>query len=258
VKVANILKAVVFDLDGVITHTARVHAAAWKELFDDFLRDINRQSGKRFEPFTDNDYARYVDGKPRIDGVVSFLTAYGIQIPLGSPADSPLAETAWGLGNRKNRLFVRKLQEMGVDVDREAVRFVRELRAKDIITGLASSSENAVLILERVQLRSLFDAVVDGIVSQRLNLRGKPAPDIFLQCLAELSPSAQPRDAAIVEDAISGVEAGKRGRFGFVLGVDRGGTRDLQRHGADCVIRSFAGLRAGQFTELFEGRIQAA
>jgi trehalose 6-phosphate phosphatase len=252
------LKAVVFDLDGVITYTARVHAAAWKELFDDFLRDRNRQSGKLFEPFTDNDYARYVDGKPRIDGVVSFLTARGIQIPLGSPADSPLAETAWGLGNRKNRLFALRLQEMGVDVDGEAVRFVRELRAHHITTGLASSSKNAVLILERVQLRSLFDAVVDGVISQRLNLRGKPAPDIFLQCLAELSPSAQPREAAVVEDAISGVEAGRRGHFGFVLGIDREGIRDLQGHGADCVVRSFSGLTVEQFTRFFAGRIKAA
>ena len=252
------LKAIVFDLDGVVTYTARIHAAAWKELFDDFLRDKNRQSGKVFEPFTANDYADYVDGKPRIDGVVSFLNARGIQIPLGSPADSPLAESAWGLGNRKNRLFVQKLQEMGVDVDDEAVRFVRELRAQGLRTGLASSSKNAVLILERVRLRSLFDAVVDGVISQRLNLKGKPAPDIFLHCLSELSPSIQPRDAAVVEDAISGVEAGRRGHFGFVLGVDRDGKRNLQRHGADCVIRSFSGLTADRFSELFAGRIKAA
>jgi HAD superfamily hydrolase (TIGR01509 family) len=146
--------------------------------------------------------------------------------------------------------------EMGVDVDGEAVRFVRELRAQNIRTGLASSSKNAVL--ERVQLTSLFAEVVKGVISQRLNLRGKPAPDIFLQCLAELSPFAQPREAAIVEDAISGVEAGRRGHFGFVLGIDREGIKDLQGHGADCLVRSFSGLTVEQFTALFAGRIKAA
>ena len=255
----KIPKAVIFDLDGVITFTARVHAAAWKELFDGYLRDRAEHLGQSFHPFdAEIDYHRYVDGKPRIDGVLSFLVSRNIQIPLGSASDSPLAKTAWGLGNRKNELFQRKLQQMGVDVDREAVQFVRGLRSRGVQAGLASSSKNAQLILEKAHLGSIFDAVIDGVISERLHLKGKPEPDIFLHCLRELSSSANPRDAAVVEDAISGVEAAKRGGFGLVLAVDRQGTGVLQRHGADWVIRTFQGITAEQFINYFVWRNKAA
>jgi len=253
------LECVILDLDGVITFTARLHAAAWKELFDDFLLQRSERRGESFYPFdSDLDYSRYVDGKPRLDGIVSFLSSRKIEIPVGSPSDLSSATTVWGLGKRKNELFSRKLQQLGVDVDREAVRVVRELRSHGIRTGLASSSKNARLILERTKLTHLFDALVDGIVSESLNLRGKPEPDIFLQCLKEIAPHAMPRDAAVVEDAISGVEAGKKGAFGLVLGVDRHGTGELQAHGADWVIRSFDNVTADQFIDAFMSRTKAA
>jgi len=256
---SNRLHAAIFDLDGVITFTARVHAAAWKELFDNFLRQRSEQLGEKFHPFDmELDYSRYVDGKPRIDGVVSFLSARNIQLPLGRPSDPPGAATAWRLGARKNETFKWKLREMGVDVDHEAVRLVRELHSRGVRTGLASSTKNAELILEKSKLGTLFDAVIDGVVSERLRLNGKPEPDIFLQCLKELNSYAQPRDGAIVEDAISGVEAGKRGGFGLVVGIDRNETGQLQHHGADWVVRDFRNITANQFISAFLARTRAA
>ena len=253
------LEGVILDLDGVITFTARVHAAAWKELFDNFLRQQSEKSGENFQPFDVNfDYSEYVDGKPRLNGILSFLSARKIKIPLGSPSGSADATTVWGLATQKNELFRRKLQQFGVDVDREAVRFVRELRSYGVRIGLASSSKNARLILETTKLSHLFDAVVDGIVSESLNLRGKPDPDIFVQCLKEVNPNALPRNAAVVEDAISGVEAGRRGGFGLVLGIDRKGSGKLQSHGADWVIRSFKNFTAERFIEGFTSRSYAA
>jgi len=253
------LEGVILDLDGVITFTARVHAAAWKELFDNFLRQQSEKHGEVFQPFDVNfDYSQYVDGKPRLDGILSFLSARKIEIPLGSPSDSPDATTVWGLATRKNELFRRKLQQFGVDVDREAVRFVRELRSNGVRTGLASSSKNARLILETIKLSHLFDAVVDGVVSESLNLRGKPEPDIFVECLKELNLNAQPRNAAVVEDAISGVEAGRRGGFGLVLGIDRQRSGNLQNYGADWVISSFENFTAERFVEGFVSQSEAA
>lgn len=251
--------AVVFDLDGVITFTARVHAEAWKEMFDDFLRDHAAADGERFRPFEQYDYHAYVDGKPRYDGVLSFLQSRNIQIPYGDPSDPPSALTVCGLGNRKNETFNRKVRENGVDVDQDAVGFVRQLRSRGIRTGIASSSKNAVPILERAGIKDLFDAVVDGVVSARLRLRGKPQPDIFLQCLAWLTtPSPQPQRAAIVEDAIVGVQAGRLGGFGLVLGVDRSNTGELKRHGADRVIRTFGDITADQVLAFFTERARVA
>jgi alpha,alpha-trehalase len=251
--------AVIFDLDGVITFTARVHAEAWKEMFDDFLLDRAASGGERFRPFQEYDYQTYVDGKPRYDGVLSFLRSRNIHIPYGEPSDSPSALTVCGLGNRKNDLFNRKVRENGVDVDQEAVRFVRELRSRSIRTGIASSSKNAVPILEGAGIRDLFDAVVDGVVSERLLLRGKPQPDIFLQCLAWLTgPPLQPQRAAMVEDAMVGVQAGRLGGFGLVLGVDRRDTGLLKRHGAHKVIRSFREITTDQLLAFFAERARAA
>lgn len=251
--------AVVFDLDGVITFTARVHAAAWKQMFDEFLRQRAVVSGEPFRPFTDTDYHAYVDGKPRYDGVYSFLRSRNIDLPYGAASDSPSAITVCGLGNRKNELFNRKVREEGVDVDSEAVRLVRELRSRGIATGIASSSKNAVPILQGVGIEDLFAAVVDGVVSERLRLRGKPQPDIFLECLRELTGgSVPPQRAAIVEDAIAGVEAGHRGGFGLVLGVDRDNSGALLDHGANWVIHDFREVNADSVFSFFTARARAA
>ena len=256
---SNSVEAMIFDLDGVITFTARLHAAAWKELFDEYLKIRSSRRGEQFRPFDVNtDYPAYVDGKSRYDGVRSFRESRGIKIPEGTPSDPVNAETVRTLGNRKDALFVKKVREMGVDVDHEAVRFVRELRGRGVRVGLASSSRNAVPVLERAGIKDIFEAIVDGVVSEHLRLQGKPAPDIFLHCLAGLVPRADSRHAGIVEDAIAGVEAGKAGGFGLVLGVDRKGSRNLKVHGANWVIHDFKGVTAERVFEFFTDRIRAA
>jgi alpha,alpha-trehalase len=254
----NGMQAMIFDLDGVITFTARVHAAAWKELFDSFLKDRASRLREPFHEFTMEDYLAYVDGKPRYDGVSSFLASRGITVPYGTPSDPPDAETVCGLGNRKDNLFTQKVREVGVDVDRDAVRFVRQLRERGIRVGLASSSRNAVPILERVGIRDLFDQIVDGVVSDRLHLRGKPEPDIFLQCLAQLESTADPSKAGIAEDAIAGVMAGNRGGFALVLGVDRKASGALAENGANWVIDSFSKIDVDQVIRFVTDRAQAA
>jgi HAD superfamily hydrolase (TIGR01509 family) len=251
--------AMIFDLDGVITFTARVHAAAWKELFDQYLKTRALGLGQPFRPFdATHDYLAFVDGKPRYDGVVSFLASRGITIPYGSPSDPPTAETVCGLGNRKDDMFLRKVREVGVDVDQEAVRFVRELRERGVRVGLASSSRNAVPILEQAGIRDVFEVIVDGVVSDQLHLHGKPEPDIFLTCLQQLVPHGNPQRAGIAEDAIAGVEAGRRGGFALVLGVDRKNTGELARHGANWVIEDFKDVAAEQVLGFFAARASAA
>ncbi len=251
--------AVIFDLDGVITFTARVHAAAWKQMFDECLVQRSAASGEPFRPFTDADYRACVDGKPRYDGVSSFLRSRNIDLPYGALSDPPSAMTICGLGNRKNELFNRKVREEGVDVDWDAVRFVRELRSHGIAAGIASSSRNAVPILEGAGIRDLFGAVVDGVVSERLHLRGKPQPDIFVECLRELTGgSVPPQRAAVVEDAIAGVEAGRLGGFGLVLGVDRNNSGALQNHGANWVIQDFREISVDKLLAFFAERARAA
>lgn len=245
-------QAAVFDLDGVVTLTARLHEASWKELFDSYLRERAAKSGEAFRPFDEQEYLAYVDGKPRYDGVRSFLASRGITLPEGEPSDGPDRETVCGLGNRKDNFFTEMVRKMGVDVDKAAVRFIRDLRAQGVAVGLASSSNNAVLVLRRAGLSPLFDAVVDGHVSTRLGLKGKPQPDIFLKCLEELPGQVEPRRAMVLEDAISGVEAGKRGGFGLVVGVDRHhGSTQLAEHGADWVIRDFSELTVERLSEYF-------
>lgn len=253
-------EAAVFDLDGVVTFTARVHAAAWKELFDGYMRERSERTGEPFRPFdAGRDYREYVDGKPRYDGVRSFLESRGIHLPEGTPTDAADVDTVCGLGNRKNDLFVEKTREMGVDVDHEAVRFIRELRGESVRVGLASSSKNAAPILERVGLLDLFEARVDGTVSETLALRGKPEPDIFLTCLKMLMGRTDARRSMVVEDAISGVEAGRRGGFGLVLGIDRHDEADpLRKHGADWVISDFKQIGARQVVEYFQRRERVA
>lgn len=250
-----VLEAAVFDLDGVITFTARVHAATWKELFDAYLRSREARFGEPFRPFdADADYRTYVDGRPRYDGVRTFLASRGITIPAGEPTDPPERETISGLGNRKNVFFRERLRRSGVDVDHDAVRFVRELRAGGVRVGIASSSKNAAMVLDRAGLTDLFDARVDGVLSERLGLGGKPRPDIFLECL-KLLGAADASRALVAEDAIAGVEAGRAGGFGLVLGVDRGGEWvALREHGADWIIRGFREISLDQVARYLEGR----
>ena len=236
--------ACLFDLDGVLTRTATVHAAAWKEMFDAYLRERATRTGEAFRPFgIDTDYVRYVDGKLRQDGVRAFLASRGIRLPEGSPDDPPTAETVHGLGNRKNVLVRRLIHERGVETYEGSVRFVRAVRAADLRTAVVSASRNTPDVLEVTGLAELFDVRIDGNVAAERSLRGKPAPDTFLAAARALGKA--PRQCAVFEDAIAGVAAGRAGGFGLVVGVDRTGQAEaLRRHGADVVV--------GDLSELLE------
>ncbi len=232
--------AVLFDLDGVLTRTADVHAAAWKKLFDGFLQRHAAASGTDFVPFDiEADYRRYVDGKPRYDGVQSFLASRGIRLPFGDPADGPEAGTVCALGNLKDAYFHQQVEEQGVEVYGPAVALVRDLRAREVRTAVVSSSNNCAAVLDAAGIADLFDTRVDGTDVSRLKLRGKPAPDAFLEGARRLRVDAA--RAVVVEDAVAGVEAGRAGGFGCVIGVDRGGrAQALREAGADAVVTQLA------------------
>jgi HAD superfamily hydrolase (TIGR01509 family) len=207
-------------------------------MFDDYLR---RRDGDDFKPFTQDDYDEYVDGKPRYDGVESFLASRGIELPQGSPSDSPSAETIDGLGNRKNDLVLEIIHDEGVTPFPGSVRYVKAVREAGLGTACVSSSANAGEVLEAAGIRDLFEKLVDGHVVEDEGLNGKPAPDTYLRAAEELGASAA--EAAVFEDALSGVEAGRAGRFGFVVGVDRGGQSGaLEQHGATVVVEDLAEL----------------
>jgi len=244
----------IFDLDGVVTLTAHVHAAAWKQLFDGFLKRHAESTGTPFDPFDlEQDYATYVDGKPRIDGVRGFLSSRGIELPAGTPDDPPGTNTAWGLGNEKNRYFQELLEQQGAEVDEQTVAFIRRFRECGIKTAVASSSKNCDPILATAGLKHLFEDCVDGIVSETLGLRGKPAPDIFIKA-AELL-GLVPSECLVVEDAFVGVEAGRQGGFGLVIGIDRKGDRtNLYKNGADVVVESFEDMTVETIDAWFENR----
>ena len=246
------LAAVIFDLDGVITFTASTHAASWKRMFDEFLKNRSEATGEPFVPFDVNaDYLAYVDGMPRIEGVKSFLASRDITLPEGKPDEAPNEETAWGLGNRKNEAFGEILEAAGIEVDEEAVAFVRALRARGTRVAVASSSKNCLPILQRAELVDLFEARVDGVVSEELGLSGKPNPDIFLEAASRLGVA--PSESVVVEDAISGVQAGRAGEFGLVIGVDRiGVARALREQGADLIVESFSPETIGLLDAWFE------
>lgn len=229
--------AVIFDLDGVITKTALVHSAAWKSMFDEYLRYRQEKHGGPFREFTiKGDYLPYVDGKPRYDGVKSFLDSRGITLPWGDPSDPPEAETICGIGNRKNIAFNQTLQEKGVEVYETTVQLIRELKTKDIRIGVASSSKNCQQVLQRAGIEDLFETRIDGVVTAELHLKGKPEPDIFTKAADNLGVSYD--KAVVVEDATSGVAAGKKGNFGLVLGLAREeNEKDLLIHGADIVVK---------------------
>jgi beta-phosphoglucomutase family hydrolase len=230
--------AVLFDLDGVITATAKVHAACWKKAFDEFLQKRAAEKGEDFQPFDIKaDYEEYVDGKPRDEGVRSFLKSRQIELPQGHPDDPPDRKTVAGLGNRKTKLFEQALKEGGVDVYEGSIEWLKQLRRKGIKTAIVSSSKHCKMIIEAAGISELFEARVDGKVSEELGLKGKPAPDIFLKAAEMLE--APPERAVVVEDAIAGVQAGRQGGFGLVLGVGRSreAQEALRKNGADVVVQ---------------------
>ncbi len=236
-------QAVILDLDGVITKTAQLHARSWEQMFDQYLKQHSTPGQKSLAPFDiDSDYRTYVDGKPRYDGVRSFLESRDIHLPQGTPDDPPDRETICGLGNRKNKIFLELLETEGVDVYEDTVEKIHQWRAQGLKTAVVSSSRNCKPILENADLLHLFDTKVDGVDSARLDLTGKPAPDIFLEAAKELG--VEPAQAIVFEDAISGVKAGRAGNFGLVVGVDRQGNQrqDLLTHGADRVVTDLGNL----------------
>ncbi len=232
--------AVLFDLDGVLTKTATVHAAAWKRLFDEFLQQRAAKTGEPFVPFDVlEDYRRYVDGKPRYDGVASFLKSRGIELPFASPEEDSDIQSVQALGNLKDTYFMQHLTEHGIQAYAPAIDLVRMLRAQEVKTAVVSSSINCAAVMEAAGIADLFDTRVDGMDIIRLTLNGKPAPDAFLEAATRLK--VDPTRAVVVEDAIAGVEAGRAGRFGTVIGVDRGGhSQALREAGADVVVTTLA------------------
>jgi beta-phosphoglucomutase family hydrolase len=236
------IRACLFDLDGVLTKTAVVHAAAWKEMFDEFLRRRSEQTGEELVPFdAKGDYDRFVDGKPRYDGVRSFLASRGIELPEGSPDDPPDADTVAGLGNRKNDLVLALLRRDGVEAYEGSVRYVEAVREAGLPCAVVSSSANTQEVLQAAGLEHLFELRVDGLTARAESLKGKPAPDTFLAAARKLGIEAAA--AAVFEDALAGVEAGRAGSFGYVVGVDRTGqAEELREHGADIVVQDLAEL----------------
>jgi beta-phosphoglucomutase family hydrolase len=236
------IRGCLFDLDGVLTQTAKVHDAAWKQMFDQFLRERADQAGQPFRPFDPvRDYEEYVDGKPRADGTRSFLASRGITLPEGDPDDPPDAPTVNGLGNRKNVLLLEMIRTQGVEPYEGSVRYVRAVRDAGLRRAVVSSSANAHDVLVAAGIDDLFEARIDGIVGRREQLRGKPAPDTFLAGAKALGLSAA--EAVVFEDALAGVEAGRAGHFGYVVGVDRVGQAEaLKAHGADIVVEDLAEL----------------
>jgi len=236
------IQACLFDLDGVLTKTAKVHAAAWKQTFDAYLRDRAARTDEAYRPFDEvEDYDEYVDGKPRYDGVRSFLASRGIELPEGTSDDPPTAETVRGLGNRKNELVLQLIHDHGVEPYGGSVRYVRAARDAGLRRAVVSSSANTRDVLEAAGIADLFEARVDGIVAEEEHLRGKPAPDTFLAGARALG--VEPAGASVFEDALAGVAAGRAGRFGFVVGVDRVGQADaLREHGADVVVSDLSDL----------------
>ncbi|MGE5358753.1 MAG: HAD family hydrolase [Bacteroidales bacterium] len=239
--------ALLFDLDGVLTRTATLHAAAWKKLFDEYLAARATRTGEPFVPFQlIADYRTYVDGRPRYDGVQTFLASRGVVLPWGAPTDPATQETVCGLGNRKDTYFEASLKDQGVETFPQAIDLVRKARQRGLRTAVVSSSKNCAAILRAAGVSDLFDARVDGCEAERLGLPGKPAPDTFLEAARRLGVA--PDCAVVFEDAISGVQAAKRGGF-RVVGVDESGRgASLLEHGADIVVSH------EQFAQLMENR----
>lgn len=237
--------ALLLDLDGVITRTAAVHAAAWKRLFDEYGARRSARTGEAWAPFDPvTDYRRHVDGKRREEGVRDFLASRGISLPAGAPGDAASAETIAGLGQRKNAYFEAALRSQGVEVYASTVALIRRARALGLKVAVVSSSRNCAAVVEAAGLTDLFDARVDGVDLERLGLAGKPSPDMFLEAARRLGVA--PSRAVVAEDALAGVEAGRRGGFGMVIGVDRAGQAEtLRRAGAHRVVADLAAVSLG-------------
>ena len=236
------IDACLFDLDGVLTQKAIVHARAWKEIFDAFLTERARRTGEEFRPFDEvGDYDEYVDGKPREEGVRSFLAVRHISLPEGSENDRPDAETEHGLGNRKDALFLQLIRSHGVEAYEGSVRYVHAARNAQLMLAVVSSSRHCGEVLRAARIQGLFDAQVDGNLAHAKRLAGKPAPDTYLEA-ARMLGTASP-DSAVYEDALAGVDAGRAGGFGMVIGVDRAGQAEaLRKHGANRVVKDLADL----------------
>jgi beta-phosphoglucomutase family hydrolase len=233
-----------FDLDGVLTQTAKVHFAAWKQMFDEYLEQRVERSGEEFREFTQGDYDEYVDGKPRYEGVQSFLESRVIELPRGKPDDPPDAETVDGLGNRKNELVLKLIHDQGVEPYEGSVRYLHAARDAGFRRAVVSSSANCKDVLEAAGIEDLLEVRMDGVVAEREHLKGKPAPDTYLKAAEMLG--AEPAQCAVFEDALAGVESGRAGNFGCVVGVDRVGQADaLKAHGADVVVQDLAELLEG-------------
>lgn len=234
-----------FDLDGVLTKTAEVHAAAWRDTFDPFLERRSEREGRAFPPFDASDYDTYVDGRIRADGVRAFLASRGLSLPEGTPTDGPDALTVNGLGNRKNRLLLERIHRDGVEVYEGSRRYLEAARRAGMRTAVVSSSANTADVVAVTGLDRLLDSRVDGVVAAEEGLAGKPAPDTYLEAASRLA--APPASAAVFEDAIAGVAAGRAGGFAAVVGVDRVGQAEaLRAAGATVVVADLAELLAGQ------------
>lgn len=230
------IAACLFDLDGVLTRTAELHAVAWQEMFDGFLRDHADRTGAPYRPFElPRDYLEHIDGKLRPDGVRAFLASRGVELPEGAADDPSAAETVHGLGNRKNELVLELIARRGVGVYEGSVRFVEVVRDAGLRRAVVSASKNCAEVLAAAGIDGLFEVRVDGVVAEQRALRGKPAPDLFLAAAEALG--VEPGRSAVFEDAVAGVEAGRAGGFGWVVGVDRTGSASaLRSHGADVVV----------------------
>jgi beta-phosphoglucomutase family hydrolase len=236
------IQALLFDLDGVLTQTAKVHAAAWKETFDEFLRHRAQSTKEKFVPFDKvSDYDEYVDGKPREDGVRSFLQSRGVKLPEGQADDPPDAQTIHGVANNKNQRVLKMIQDDGVEPYDGSVRYVKAAEQAGLLCAVVSSSANCKDVLAAAGISELFATVIDGVVAANEHLNGKPAPDTYLAGATALGVA--PAHAAVFEDALAGVQSGRAGNFGFVVGIDRVGQRDaLKQHGADVVVDDLSEL----------------
>jgi beta-phosphoglucomutase family hydrolase len=241
-RLPEVIEACLFDMDGVLTDTAKLHAVAWELMFNAYLRERGKRTGEATKPFDARaDYKQFVDGKPRADGVRSFLASRGIELAQGSPCDPARTDTVAGLGNRKNDIVLGLIREEGVHAYPGSVRFVKAARFAGLRTAVVTSSANCGEVLAAAQMTHLFETIVDGTVIEQARLRGKPAPDTYLHAAQSLD--ARPAQAAVFEDALAGVEAGRAGGFGYVVGVDHlGRAQELRAHGADIVVTDLAEL----------------
>jgi beta-phosphoglucomutase family hydrolase len=247
--------AVIFDMDGVITKTAAVHSLAWKKMFDEYLHYREKAYNEPFREFTHaGDYLSFVDGRPRYGGVDAFLKSRGINIPFGEPEDEPGKETVCGLGNRKNEFFNKVLEEDGVGIYDSTIELIKQLLERGVKVGVATSSKNCVLILKKAGISHLFETRVDGIVSAELGLKGKPEPDIFTTASDNLG--VKYHRAIVVEDAVSGVQAGRKGNFGLVIGVAReNNMHELKTNGADFVVEDLSEINVEDINKLIGSKL---